>query len=162
MWGTRLNERLSELRRTTENTSRLTTNQKVAGSSPAERAPESSANAGIASLRINLKVGLCHLTHHLAFSERLRRVPEGAIWMFQLLTQSGNILQPLSCFCLQYFERRHRALCVPVEEGTGLDHLKPAARHLDFAEQRAESYNEIISEVRIKCRSSLKYPWEQD
>ena len=44
--------------------------------------------------RINLKVGLCHLTHHLAFSERLRRVPGGlAIWMFQFLTQSGYIIQ---------------------------------------------------------------------
>jgi hypothetical protein len=42
------------------------------------------------------------------------------------------------------------------------DHLKPASRHLDFAEQRAESYNEIVSEVRIKGRSSLQYPWEQD
>jgi hypothetical protein len=44
---------------------------------------------------------LCHLTHHLAFSERLRRVPVGAIWMFQFLTQSGYIVQPLSCSCLQ-------------------------------------------------------------
>ena len=74
-------------------TAGLATNQKAAGSSPAERAPESPANAGISSLRINLKVGLCHLTHHLAFSERLRRVPEGAIWMFQFLTQSGYIIQ---------------------------------------------------------------------
>jgi hypothetical protein len=78
-----------------------TTNQKVAGSSPAERANENPANAGISPLRINLKVGLCHLTHHLAFSERLRRVPVGAIWMFQFLTQSGYIVQPLSYSCLQ-------------------------------------------------------------
>jgi hypothetical protein len=35
-----------------------------------------------------------------------------------------------------------------------IDHLKPASRHLDFAEQRVESYNEIISEIRIKGRSS--------
>jgi hypothetical protein len=25
-----------------------------------------------------------------------------------------------------------------------------------------ESYNEIVSQVRIKDRSSLQYPWEQD
>jgi hypothetical protein len=42
------------------------------------------------------------------------------------------------------------------------DHLKPVSRHLDFAEQRAESYNQIVSEVRIKGRSSQRYPWEQD
>ena len=66
VWRIAFNKQFSRLRRTTENTSLLTTNQKVAGSSPAERAPKSPANAGISPLRINLKVGLCHLTHHLA------------------------------------------------------------------------------------------------
>jgi hypothetical protein len=78
-----------------------TTNQKVAGSSPAERALKCPANAGISPLRINLKVVLYHLTYHLAFSERLRRVPVGAIWMFQFLTQSGYIMQPVSCSWLR-------------------------------------------------------------
>src|SRR5215213_3044403 len=66
MWRIFIVKRLSELLRTTGNTLLLTTNQKAAGSSPAERAPKSPANAGISPLRINLKVGLCHLTHHLA------------------------------------------------------------------------------------------------
>jgi hypothetical protein len=51
----------------------LTTNQKDAGSSPAERAPESPANAAFLPLGINSKAGLCHPFDHLSLSKRLRR-----------------------------------------------------------------------------------------
>jgi hypothetical protein len=49
----------------------LATNQKAAGSSPAERARESPANAGFSPLAINLKIGLYHPFDHLSLSKRL-------------------------------------------------------------------------------------------
>jgi hypothetical protein len=51
----------------------LTTNQKVAGSSPAERAPEIPANAAFLPLGIDVMGGLYHPFDHLASSKRLRR-----------------------------------------------------------------------------------------
>jgi hypothetical protein len=51
----------------------LTTNQKVAGSSPAERATKSPANAAFLPLLIDVKVGLCPPFDHLSFYKRLRR-----------------------------------------------------------------------------------------
>jgi hypothetical protein len=139
----------------------LATNQKVAGSSPAERAPESPANAGISSLRINLKVGLCHLTHHLAFSERLRGVPVGTIWMFQFLTQSGYIIQ---LYLVPGYNNSSGGIehCVFRWRKAPVSTILDSRLDISTAEQRAESYIEIVSEVRIKGRLSLQYPWEQD
>ena len=56
----------------------LSTNQKVAGSSPAERALKYPANVVYLALEIDVKVGLYHLFYHLSFSKRLRRVPARA------------------------------------------------------------------------------------
>jgi hypothetical protein len=82
--------------------------------------------------------------------------------MFQFLTQSGYIIQ---LYLVPGYNNSSGGIehCVfrwrkaPVST----NHLKLVSRHLDFAEQRAESYNEIVSEVRIKGRSSLQYPWNR-
>jgi hypothetical protein len=51
----------------------LATNQKAAGSSPAERAPNCPAKAVFLPPGISPKVGLCHLFDHLSFLNRFRR-----------------------------------------------------------------------------------------
>jgi hypothetical protein len=57
------------MRRTTEDTLLLTTNQKVAGSSPAERAPLFPANGGASPFSVASSRGVDHLFDHLSLRE---------------------------------------------------------------------------------------------
>ena len=55
----------------------MTTNKKFAGSSPAERAPESSANSGIPFLPMSPLCGVDHLFDHLSLREAPGETPKG-------------------------------------------------------------------------------------
>ena len=61
-----LDKRFSKLLQTTNNVSILTTNQKAAGSSPAERAPEDPVNTAFLSLRYGFRTGPYSPFDHLS------------------------------------------------------------------------------------------------
>jgi hypothetical protein len=58
-------------------TERLATNQKVAGSSPAERAQENPANRGVLFLALSPQSGFDHLLDHLSLRKALGETSEG-------------------------------------------------------------------------------------
>jgi len=74
-----LDKRFSKLLQTTNNVSILTTNQKAAGSSPAERAPEDPVNTAFLSLRYGFRTGPYSPFDHLSLSERLPGYKDGGL-----------------------------------------------------------------------------------
>jgi hypothetical protein len=81
--------------------------------------------------------------------------------MFQFLTQSGYIIQ---LYLVPGYNNSSGGIehCVFRWRKAPVSTILDSRLDISTAEQRAESYIEIVSEVRIKGRLSLQYPWEQD